>query len=171
MRILGRAMIALLAGALPLSLAAQQPPSMVSAANPEGIAQAMRFAGYSAELTTDEIDDPKIDTEFGGLFGAVMFYGCDEETHRGCASIQLRVGLDRSEPMSVEWLHREFGNDRFYSVHLDDEGDPWFNWDIVTGKDEGIPASVFLLAVNTFSTQVEAASDVVFADERARDAD
>lgn len=161
---------ALAAATIAAPLTAQQPPAMVSAANPEGIVELLRFAGYGAELGTDDFGDPQIDTEFGGLFGVVMFYGCDEETHRRCASVQLRVGLDRAEPMTVEFLHDEFGNDRFYAVHLDEEGDPWFNWDIVTGTGEGIPAPVFLLALNEFSTQVEAASDVVFAEERAMEA-
>ena len=59
-----------------------------------------------------------------GWGGAIVFYGCNENTHQGCDSVQLRVGFDRAEPMPLELLHSELGNDRFYAVHLDDEGDP-----------------------------------------------
>lgn len=171
MKWFGKAYLALLAVALPLPLAAQQPPLTVSAANPEGVLQALRFAGYDAELVTDDVGDPMIETDFSNLSGSVMFYGCNEETHERCSSLQLRVGLDRAEPMSPELLNREFGDDRFYAVHLDDEGDPWFNWDIMTGTGDGIPTSVFLLAVKEFSTQVGAASTVVFAEELEKEID
>ncbi len=164
----GKAALAL-AAVWSVPAAAEEVPMTVSAADPEGIVAVLKFAGYPAELTTDDVGDPQIDTEFSGLLGVIMFYGCHEKTHLGCDSVQLRVGLDRREPMTVDWLHSEFGNDRFYGVHLDDEGDPWFNWDIVTGKGEGIPTSVFLLAVNQFSTQVAAASVEVFAEEREKD--
>ncbi len=152
--------------ALPQAALAQAGPAMASAADPEGIARLLRFAGYPAELTTDSVGDPMIETEFSGLIGSVLFYGCDSQTHQRCDSVQLRVGLDRARPMALAMLHSEFGNDRFYSVHLDDEGDPWFNWDIMTGSGEGIPSQVFMLAVNRFATQVESASDAVFAEER-----
>jgi hypothetical protein len=163
------ALLAFTAAAAALPAAAQQPPATVSAADPDGIARALRFAGYSADLKTDSVGDPMIETEFANLFGSILFYECDEETHAGCSAIQLRVGLDRDEPMSLEMLNGVFGNDRFYAVHLDDEGDPWFNWDIVTGSEEGIPTSVFLLALKEFSTQVGAASAIVFAEESEKD--
>lgn len=163
---------AILAGlaalALPQTAVAQEVPTTASAADPEGIVRLLRFAGYPAELTTDSVGDPMIRTEFSGLTATVLFFGCDERTHRRCDSVQLRVGLDRERPMSPAAVNAEFGNDRYYSVHLDDEGDPWFNWDIVTGNGAGIPSEVFMMAVNRFASQVESASDVVFAEERAR---
>lgn len=156
------------AAALASPAAAQKAPATVSASDPQGIVELLRFAGYEAELSVDSVGDPQIDTQFSGLTGTVMFYGCDEQTHERCDSVQLRVGLDRRDPLTLDWLNTELANDRFYAVHLDDEGDPWFNWDIMTGKGEGIPSSVFLLAVRQFATQVGAASDEVFAEERGQ---
>lgn len=163
-----RKMAFVAAMAVSVPAAAQQAPANVSAADPQGIVELMRFAGYEAELSVDDVGDPQIDTQFSGLTGTVMFYGCDERTHERCDSVQLRVGLDRANPLSLDWLNTELANDRFYAVHLDDEGDPWFNWDIMTGRGEGIPSSVFLLAVRQFATQVGAASDMVFAEERGQ---
>src|SRR5687768_16582801 len=167
-KILGKAVLVAAAAMMPLPTLAQQVPLTISAAHPQGIVEVMRFAGYEAELTTDDVGDPMIDSEFASLIGVVMFYGCHEETHQGCDSIQLRVGLDREEPMTAEWMNIEFANDRYYGVTLDDEGDPWFNWDIITGNGDGIPTQVFLLALNKYSAQVGAASAVVFAEEREK---
>jgi hypothetical protein len=162
--------IALAAGTFALPAAAQQPPMTVSAADPEGMANVLRFAGYPAEVVTDDYGDPQIDTEFSGWEGVIMFYGCDEETHDGCDSIELRVGFDRKEPMTLELLNEVVAS-RFIAAFLDDEGDPWINWDIITGNDEGIPAPVFMQAVNEFSSGVEYAADLVFAEESEKGID
>lgn len=164
-----RASMAVLAVALaaaPASLAAQQAPDSVSAADPEGMVRALRYAGYPVELDTDGIGDPMIKIEFSGWPGAVFFYGCEEGTHDGCDSVQLKVGFDRAEPMPLRLALDLAKDERFFSVHIDDEGDPWLEWDIVTGNGEGIPAPVFLKAVNYFAMQVDAASDRIFAEER-----
>jgi hypothetical protein len=162
--------LAALAAAVSAPASAQDIPMTVSAADPDTVMRALRFAGYEVELKTDTYGDPQIDTEFSGWGGSILFYGCHEETHLNCDSVQLRVGFDRAQPMTLELMHKELANDRFYSVHLDDEGDPWFNWDIVTGSGEGIPTPVFLQSVNQFAGQVGAAASVVFAEEWDKDA-
>jgi hypothetical protein len=161
--------LAALAAAASVPAAAQDVPKTVSAADPDTIMRALQFAGHRVALITDSYGDPQIDTQFSGWDGSILFYGCHEQTHQNCDSVQLRVGFDRAEPMTLELMHAELGNDRFYSVHLDDEGDPWFNWDIVTGSGEGISTPVFLQAVNQFASQVGAAASVVFAEEWDKD--
>lgn len=162
--------VALGAAACAIPAAAQQPPMTVSAADPEGMASVLRYAGYPAKLVTDDYGDPQIDTKFSGWEGAIMFYGCDEETHDGCDSIELRVGFDREEPMTLDLLNG-VASSRFIAAFLDDEGDPWVNWDIITGDGEGIPAPVFLQAVNEFASGVEYAADLVFAEELEKGVD
>ena len=154
--------------AIPAS--AQAPPSTVSAADPAGMASVLRYAGYPAEIVTDDYGDPQIDTEFSGWEGSILFYGCDEETHTGCDSIEFRVGFDREEPMTLALLN-EVASSRFIDAFLDDAGDPWINWDIVTGNGEGIPAPVFMQAVNEFASGVEYAADLVFAEETEKGID
>lgn len=161
---------ALAAGVPAFPAASQAPSARVSAADPEGMAEVLRFAGYPAKLVTDDYGDPQIDTEFSGWDGAIMFYGCDEDTHTGCDSIELRVGFDRAEPMTLELLN-EVATSRYIAAFLDDEGDPWINWDIVTGNGEGIPAAVFMQSVNEFASGVETAADVVFAEESEKGID
>lgn len=142
----------------------------VSAADPEGMASVLRFAGYPAKLTKDDYGDPQIDTEFSGWNGAIMFYGCDDDTHTGCDSIELRVGFDREEPVTLALLN-ELSSSRYIGAFLDDDGDPWINWDIITGNDEGIPAPVFMQSVNEFASGVEYAADLVFAEESEKGVD
>lgn len=163
--------IAALAGVCAFPLGAQEVPATVSAANPEGMIQVLRFAGYSAALDSDTYGDPLIDTEFAGWSGSIVFFGCDEDTRMGCDSVQLRAGFDRAEPMPLELLNDALANGRYVAVHLDEEGDPWVRWDIVTGNGEGIPASVFMKSVNSFAMQIGTVADVVFAEERERKAD
>ncbi len=166
----GTLAIALAASTFALPVAAQAPPSTVSAADPEGMASVLRYAGYPAKLTTDDYGDPQIDTEFSGWDGAIMFYGCDEDSHTGCDSIELRVGFDREEPMTLELLN-EVSTSRYIAAFLDDEGDPWINWDIITGNGEGIPAPVFMQSVKEFASGVEYAADLVFAEESEKGVD
>lgn len=135
----------------------------LTAQNPEGIAAAMKAAGYEAELSTDTIGDPKIDTELGGYRVAVLFYGCDEQTHQGCDSVQFSTGFDRETPMDpARALHiaREW---RFLSVSLDDEGDPYLRWDILTGS--GIPQAVLMSALRRYGEALDDASTIIFEDE------
>lgn len=162
--------LALAASTVALPAAAQTPPMTVSAADPEGMASVLRFAGYPAKLTTDDYGDPQIDTQFSSWEGAIMFYGCDEDTHTGCDSIELRVGFDRAEPMTLA-LFNEVASSRYIAAFLDEEGDPWINWDIITGNGEGIPAPVFMQAVNEFADGVEYAADLVFAEESEKGID
>ena len=162
--------IALAAGAAAFPAAAQQAPTRVSAADPEGMASVLRSAGYAVKVTTDDYGDPQIETEFSGWDGAIMFYGCDEDTHTECDSIELRVGFDRAEPMTLELLN-EVSSSRYIATFLDDEGDPWVNWDIITGNGEGIPASVFIQAVYEFADGVDYAADLIFAEESEKGVD
>ena len=149
---------------LPAAAAAQGAPEMVSAGDPDGIAAVMNYAGYEAELVTDPYGDPKIDTRFGGWGGSIWFYGCNE-SHEECDSLQFVVGFDREEPLPLEMLNQLVAEHRLAAIYLDEEGDPWLKWDIIT--EGGIPAGVFNSSLRQFSEQASAIADLVFAEERA----
>ncbi len=155
--------LALAGAAFGSPAAAQSSPARVSAADPEGMASAMRYAGYPVELGTDNVGDPMILTEFGGYKGGVYFYGCDPKTHTRCQSVQLSVGFDRQQPMDASAVNALSSRYRFAGIHLDDEGDPFVQFDIVTL--DGIPAPVFLKALDHFSWTVGEIGDAVFAGE------
>jgi hypothetical protein len=146
---------------------AQAVGETVSAADPQGIAAALRLAGYTAKITTDGRGDPMIETKFGGWKGKVMFYGCDSETNDGCDSVLLSTGFNRANPMSAEMVNQLVSRKRFTSIRLDDEGDPFIEWDIVLS--EPIPTGVFLRSVQLYSSSLDDIADTVFAEERAAD--
>jgi len=153
--------------AIPAGAAAQSAPDIVTASDPDGVVSAMAYAGYEATLGTDAYGDPKIDGSFGGWSGSVWFYGCDELTNDGCTSLQLVVGFDRKDPMPLEMLNDISSSQRFVAIYLDEEGDPWLKWDIVT--EEGIPAGVLNSSLQQYSQQVAAIADLVFEAERAEE--
>lgn len=135
----------------------------VSASDPAGVAAAMREAGYPAELTTDPYGDPLIKTAFGDYTGSVYFYGCDPAGHDNCDSIQFRAGLDRETPLPLDRLNSILKKYRFTAMWLDDEGDPWVNFDLFTGA--GISGAVFHGALKAFRGNFGAVADEVFQPE------
>jgi hypothetical protein len=142
--------------------AAQAPAEMVSAAQPAGLLMALMNAGYDAKLTRDTTGDPLINVTTAGYPISLIFFGCSEQTHDGCDSLQLATGLDRTRPWNPKAALRIMSEQRFIAVQLDEEGDPFFTWDIVTGRS-GIPAPVFLDSMRRFENAVALAAETVFA--------
>ena len=145
-------------------VAQAQDLSTISAGNPQGLVTVLEMAGYSPSLDADAQGDPKITLELAGYNTTIFFYGCDEETKKGCNSLSLSAGFDRKNPMTSEEAIEISKNYRFAAVRLDEEGDPYIMWDIYTG--DGIPAKVFLQSLHAFTGSIEDVSDVVFAAER-----
>ncbi len=157
----GRAMALLLVGA-GAPAAAQSPGELVSAAQPAGIVMALMNAGYDAELARDSTGDPLIRVTTQSYPINIIFFGCLPETRSECDSLQFATGLDRRRPWSPKAALKIMKEYRFIAVQLDEEGDPFFTWDIVTGRG-GIPAAVLLDCVNRFENAVALAADEVFA--------
>ncbi len=146
-------------------LGAQAGEAMVTAKNPQGIVDTLKAAGYDAELTADGAGDPLVVTELSGWSTRIYFYGCDETSHDGCDAVQFSAGFDRKEPWTAEKAMALARTYRFSSTYLDDEGDPYIEWDVITG--DGIPAPVFLASVLGFSDAIDVARSEAFADETA----
>lgn len=140
-----------------------QATAMVSAGNPGGILRLLEQTGHEPELEKDDIGDPLITFTLGGYDTSMYFYGCDEDTHDGCTSVQLQTGFDRREPWSAEEAVAVAKSWRYVSVWLDEEGDPFLGFDIVTGK--GIPADVFLLALDGYANSVTSTAEMIFPED------
>jgi hypothetical protein len=146
------------------SYSASAQEASVSAADPEAMVTALKFAGYKAELITDNTGDPLIETSFGSWNGKIVFYGCDAETKDDCDSVMLTTGFDREKPTPPELVNQIVSRKRFASVRLDDEGDPFVEWDIV--MSDPIPTGVFLRSVQLYSASLDDIADMIFAEER-----
>ena len=142
---------------------AQANPRTVTAADPATVVSALEMAGYRAELTSDNIGDPKVVTKLSGREVQLFFYGCDSDTHEGCDQLQFMVGFDSEQPLDAAKVERFMHDRRFAGMSLDEEGDPWLSWDLVTGT-EGIPAAVFLQSVRMFAEGVGAAELMIWPD-------
>lgn len=160
---IGFASVAFASAVLLSSAASAQLSGQASARNPEGLVRLLQGAGYSPELGNDSFGDPSIEFELGEYKTTLIFFGCDETTRDRCNSVQLRAGFDRAEPWTAAQAIEVSKKYRFASIWLDDEGDPWVQWDIMTG--DGIPAEVFLDAVELFSDTLEDTAEMVLADE------
>ncbi|MEP3422156.1 MAG: YbjN domain-containing protein [Erythrobacter sp.] len=166
--------IAAFAPALALSCALATPAfaqgtiDTVTAQNPAEMTIVMMNAGYDVELLEDGVGDPMIASTVSGMPLRIYFYDCDDETHEGCNSIQLSTGFDREKPWNEAEALAVSTQLRFAAVRLDDEGDPFISWDIVTG--DGIPTAVFLESLERFGLTVDLTVDIVFADEYAEEA-
>ncbi len=138
----------------------------VKASDPMGMLRTLQQAGHQASLTTDTQGDPKIDIKFGGWNGSILFYDCDDQTNDKCRSIQLVAAFDRKEPMPFSMMNDLVRSQRFISMYLDDEGDPYVQWDI--NIDDGISRDLFLASVSDFAGRVDYVSTVVFAEENGK---
>lgn len=153
-----RLAVAVLAASLLGGAASAQ---MVSAAEPDSVASAIQDAGYRANLTVDRVGDPMVETSMGGYKVQVIFYDCT--ANRDCQSLQFSAGFDRSQPMdparALAFAHAY----RYAAVSLDEEGDPFVTWDVITGP--GIPQETFQASVAEFDAVVGSFGDFVFAND------
>lgn len=135
--------------------------AMVSASNPAGIAQAMRDAGYTADVGLDSVGDPQIKTKLGNWSTTILFYGCSGG--KNCDSVQFSTGFDRKRPMKPADALAVALQYRYAALSLDNEGDPYLRWDIIT--EGGISKNVFLSSLRRYSSILDQASEKIFAGE------
>jgi hypothetical protein len=132
----------------------------VSAIKPEGVAEALKNLGYTAELAKDANGDPLINTEIGGWQAALLFYECNEKTHDGCQSLQFVANFTPEKKFTAEDAVRFNRNTRFASVSLGKDDAVMMTWDMVTGK--GIDFEVFSNSVDMFRSAMDTLGAEVF---------
>jgi hypothetical protein len=147
--------------------AAQDVPdtAMLTAADPERIAQAVRFYGRPAALETDEASDPSIATGFGGIAGRIWFYDCDK-AGRNCVGLQFQIGIGTQRKLTLAQVNAFNRNRRFATLSLDEEGDPILTHDLSLAPP-GISAASFRDTLQLFDTQAAELRKLVEALERA----
>ena len=108
-------------------------------ADADRIAQVMADAGYQTTRSTDAEGMPKLDGDIDGWSFSVYFYGC-----RGtlCDAIQFAAGFDEDQPMDQRIINDWNRNTRFGRAYLDEEGDPWVEYDI-NMEGDGVSVSNF----------------------------
>jgi len=137
-------------------------PEMISARDPQAMVALLDTTGFEPKLDKDSGGDPMISLNVGGYKSTIYFYGCDDK-HVDCDSLQVQASFDRKQPWDPKAALQVAKKWRYASVWLDDEGDPVISFDIVTG--DGIPAKVFLKALNGFGDSLDEVADMVFPDD------
>lgn len=142
---------------------------MLTAAEPERLAAAIRFYGRPGSLETDEAGEPSIATGFGGIRGRVWFYDCDE-AGRDCVGVQLQIGIGTVRKLTLTQVNAFNRGRRFATLSLDDEGDPILSHDLSMARP-GISAASFRDTLQLFDTQATELRQMVEMLERgyARD--
>jgi hypothetical protein len=90
----------------------------------------MQNWGFRAELSADNLGDPKISSKSNGVSFTLYTYGCDEQAIKQCTSVQLAVSFDKSSPLSVSQMNEWNKVQRYSVATLDDEGDPRLKMDV-----------------------------------------
>ncbi|KAF1694565.1 YbjN domain-containing protein [Pseudoxanthomonas koreensis] len=118
------ALAAMLALASPL-IAADAAAEGRGITGPEAVS-VMRSMGLSPQLSTDGAGDPLIRFMTGDLHAFLNFYDCREGR---CGSLQLELALDLENGTSLQTANYVNNRFRYVRMHLDDEGDPFLQYD------------------------------------------
>ena len=91
------------------------------------VAAWLQKAGYKAELSKDEQGDPMISSAADGQVFKVYFYDCEAGR---CKALQFSAGFDLKTPLTLEKANEWNRKNRYLKAYLDDEGDPYVQYDV-----------------------------------------
>ena len=159
--IFGVAILTLLAS--PSLLAQDHNRDSISATNAEGVLRVLENAGYDAELVERDEDNSRayVKIETGSGLASVLFSDCNDAVPDFCETLILSTWWDRETPISDEALAAANRNHKYVTVFRRNSGDPVMQWALLTRR-EGIPATVFLNALQRFSGIARDFRDVAF---------
>ena len=88
----------------------------------------LHAGGYKAEvLTRKDSDKPKyIGSASGGVNFYIDLYDCKADR---CASLQFFSAFDKDQPMTAEKINGWNLENRYSRAYIDDEGDPYLEYD------------------------------------------
>lgn len=87
----------------------------------------LQKAGYKAELTKDGGGDPLINSATDGTNFKVFFYDCEGER---CKALQFSAGFDLKTALTPAAANKWNRENRYLKVYLDDDGDPYVQYDV-----------------------------------------
>jgi len=121
------ALAAAMAAALSVSAAQAQSIDEDGMTGPE-VAAWLQKAGYKAELSKDETGDPLIDSAAEGAKFKIYFYDCNPA--KRCKALPFSAGFDLKEGLKPEQANPWNRKNRYLKAYLDDDGDPYVQYDI-----------------------------------------
>lgn len=91
------------------------------------VAQALQTKGYKAEIGRDRLGDPMITSALDGSNFQVLFYDCESGR---CAAIQFATAFDLESGLTLDRINSWNRQKRFGRAYLDDERDPFVEYDV-----------------------------------------
>ena len=87
----------------------------------------LQKAGYKAELSKDDSGDPQIKSAAEGRNFFVNFYDCQAGR---CKAIQFSAGFDLDKGLTLAKINEWNRKNRYLKAYLDDENDPYVQYDV-----------------------------------------
>lgn len=113
----------------------------------EEVRRHLLAAGYRAEMDEAADGTPLIRTGIGGSKVTVYFYNCNEANR--CYAIQFVSGFNKKDGSTFEAMNAWNRKWRFGRAYLDDEKDPYIEYDIEI-LPPGFTREAFDIAMNRY---------------------
>lgn len=101
------------------------------------LVEILQEEGYRAKLDADGEGDPLVSSRMGGLEIFIYFYDCNPA--KRCGSLQFSVGLDLEDGTTLEVVNDFNTAFRYIRVFLDDEMDPFMQYDVEVLHTDHVP--------------------------------
>lgn len=122
------------------------------------VAAWLQKAGYKATLSKDDGGDPMIDSAADGHNFKIYFYDCDAA--KRCKALQFSAGFDLKQGLTLAKANEWNRKNRYLKVYLDDDGDPYVQYDVnvnagrtLSGLDDDF--SVWTGMIGDFTTFID----------------
>lgn len=125
MAAVGAAMIA-----MPALAQDKAPERILDLTRPDIVADAVREAGYKAELKRNGKGDPYIVSAANGAAFTIEFYGCKPDS--GCSSLQFYTWFKKQPGFTPALANEWNANKRFVKIYVDKDGDLGTSMDVTT---------------------------------------
>lgn len=114
--------------AMALAGTAAAAPLPAGGVTAQEVAEALQAQGYKAEIGRDQTGDPMITSSMEGSTFRVMFYDC--RAGERCAAIQFATAFDLEDGLTLSAINTWNRERRFGRAYLDDEMDPFLEYDV-----------------------------------------
>ena len=122
------------------------------------VAAWLQKGGYKADLTKDDGGDPLINSAAEGHDFKIYFYDCSEA--KRCKALQFSAGFDMKQGLTLEKANEWNRKNRYLKVYLDDDLDPYVQYDVnvnagrtVSGLDDDF--AVWTGMIEDFTTFID----------------
>ncbi|CAN5511877.1 YbjN domain-containing protein [soil metagenome] len=118
----------------------------------------LQKGGYKAELAQDDGGDPLINSAAEGQNFKIYFYDCSPA--KRCKALQFSAGFDMKQGLTLEKANEWNRKNRYLKVYLDDDLDPYVQYDVnvnagrtVSGLDDDF--AVWTGMIEDFTTFID----------------